>query len=357
MIIAALVLALPAPPGVAQEENGKDRVLQADPANDRFELALLSYREAGEQEDAERRKATYLAAIKQFDRFHAAFPNHPNAIKSWYYSAVCYQKVGNLKKFRGCLSKVVTTWEQGPLVGAAAYQLAHEHYKAGQYEKAAPLYQLTAREADNAEFRHRALYRRALCFEKLEARVETIAALRAVLLDEGSPFQEQSERVLAHYYKKDGQKEEALAHFINLVNSRDRKTKADATLQCALLARDLGKKEFARRYFEAILVTPGLEEWRGEAQLSLMSEASLAGEHQAYGALEQTEESTALFKELAEIAPDNMTAFEAGYLVLSREYKTGEDNLMPQAEKFLKRFEARHPGDARIHNARLMLAE
>lgn len=383
ILMAALVLVVP---GRSQNENpnAAAKPLQADPANDLFELALLSYREAGEQKDADRQKTTYMAATRQFNRFHTNFPAHANAIKSWYYSAICYQKVGNMKLFRGCLSKVVTTWKKGPLVGGAAYQLAQEHYQAKEYAKAAPLYEIAAKHTEDEKFRHRAVYSRALCFEKLEKRAETIVALKEVLVDKGSPFQPQAERVLAHYYKKAGQKEEALAHFIHLAESKDAKTKADAVLQCALLARDLEKKDFARRYFEAILVTPGLEEWRGEAQLSLMSEASLAGNHQAvvdffkkgdfpldndpksrrlqiaataYEALGQKEKSTALFKELAKIAPDAMTAFEAGYVVLSREYKTASRKLVKEAEEFLKRFEGEHPDDARIHNTRLMLAE
>ena len=40
-----------------------------------------------------------------------------------------------------------------------------------------------------------------------------------------SPFREAAERVLAHYYKKDGKKEEALAHFLHLTRSQDGKTR------------------------------------------------------------------------------------------------------------------------------------
>ncbi len=386
VIVAALAVVLMVAPAPAQKQAKPkaDQPLKADPANDLFQLALLAYREAVEQKNAERQKETYLAAVRQFDRFHTTFPKHSNALKSWYYSAVCYQKVGNLKGYRNCLSKVVTTWKEGPLVGAAAYQLAHEHYKARKYDEAEPLYQLSAEQTDNEDFRHKAVYSRALCFEKLEKRPESIAALKAVLADEGSPFREGAERVLAHHYKEDGKKEEALAHFINLISSPDVKTKADATLQCARLARELKKKESAKKYFEAILVTPGLEEWRDEAQLSLMSTASRAEEHQAvidyfnkgkfpldkapmaqrlqlaakaFEALGQKDRSTALLRELSKIAPNNMTAFEAGYVVISREYKTGGRELTKQADEFIKRFETKHPDDPRIHNARLMLAE
>ena len=364
--------------------NAGDQPLRADPANDLFQLALHSYREAGEVKNAQRKRETYLAAARQFDRFHSRFPAHSNAIKARYYKAICHQKVGNMRGFRESLAEVVSNHEKGSLVGAAAYQLAFEHYKGKDYGEAAPLFKIAASETDNEDYRHRALYSRALCFEKLGHPKETISALKAVLADAGSPFQTQSERVLAHYYAKADMEEEALAHFIALAKSTDRTTRADAVLQCAQISRKLGKKDFARKYFEEILVTPGLEQWRGEAQLSLMSEAALAGQPQkvvdyyrrgnyrldeealarrlqiaaeAYESLGDTEQSTALFKELAEIAPDSMTALEAGYLVLSRDYKTSSRNLVKQAREFLRRFEKEHANDPRIHNARLMLAE
>lgn len=376
--------------GPAQGQNegakpkGSEQPLLADPKNDLYLLALHSYREAGEVKDAKRKKETYLAAIRQFDRFHSKFPTHANAIKSWYYTAICHQKIGDAKNFRLCLSKVVSTGKKGALVGAAAYQLALDHYQAEEYAEAEPLFSITAAQTDNEQYRHRALYSRALCFEKLGKKKETIAALKAILADKGSPFQIQAERVLAHSYLKAEMDEEAFAHFRYLANSADAKTKADAVLQCAQLARKLGKKEFTGKYFELIFTTPGLEQWRGEAQLALMSEASLAKKPQvvieyykkgtfkldkdpsarrlqlaakSYEELGMKEQSTALFKELAKVAPNSMTAFEAGYVVLSREYTTKSTGLVKLADDFLKRFEKTHPDDPRIHNTRLMLAE
>ena len=361
-----------------------EQPLQTDPARDLFQLALYSYRDAGEAKNLERRKASYLAAARQFDRFHTRFPSHSNALKARYYKAICYQKTGNMKAFRDNLSEVITIHRKGALVGAAAYQLAIEHYQAEQYAEAEPLFQIAATQTDNADYRHRALYSRALCLEKLGKRNDTITALRAILADAGSPFRSQAERVLAYYYVQSGMEEEALAHFIHLAKSRDKKTRADAILQCAQIARSLDKKDLARKYLEEILVTPQLAQWHGESQLALMSEASLADRHQevisyyeqgnyplekeplsrrlqiaarSYEALGREKKATTLFRKLATIAPDNTTALEAGYLVLSRDYKTGNRNLIKQIGAFLQRFEKKNPDNPQIHNARLMLAE
>ncbi len=384
ILVPVLLLPISGPAAPEGDTPKDDAPLKADPANDLFELAQLTYHEALETKKPKQREETLRTAIRQFDRFRQAFPGHPRAIKSWYYSAVCYRKLGETSKFRSCLAAIVQGWKTGPLVGAAAYQLALEHYKAEQYDKAAPLFRRAAAEIDDESSRHRALYSLALCHEKLDRRPETIAALKKVLSDEGSPFREKAETVLAHYYKEDHRKEEALAHFIHLAKSDNRETRADAILQCALLARDLGKKEFARRYFESILTTPGLEKWRGEAQLALMSEASLDGNHErvleffkkgrfpldkdhqarrlqlaakALEALDRPAEAVPLYRELEKLSPESATGFEAAYAVLTRAHKDEQGDLARHAEQFLQRYQKDHPDDLRIHNARLMLAE
>ncbi len=358
--------------------------LKADPSKDLFELALQSYREAGETKNSQRRNDTYSAAARQFNRFSLRFKDHPDAIKAVYYRAICYQKLDKREDYLAGLDEVLTLKRTGVLVGAAAYQRALEHYKKEQYAEAEPLFQIAASESDEVTYRHRALYIRALCFEKLEKEKETVSSLKAILADAGSPYQPQAERVLAHHYLQEGMNEEALAHFIHLSESTDKKTRADAILQCAQLARQLGKRNFARKYFEEILITPELEQWHGESQLALMSEASLDARHgdvinyyeqgdyplkeeprgrrlqiaaTSYTALGAEKKSTALLRKLASISPDDLTALEASYLVLSREYRNNDEGHSRQLTAFLQRFAEKHESDPRIHNARLMLAE
>ena len=358
--------------------------LKADPSKDLFELALQSYREAGETTNLRRRNDTYSAAARQFNRFYLRFRDHPDAIKAVYYRAICYQKLDNREDYLTGLDEVLTLRRTGALVGAAAYQRALEHYKVEQYAEAEPLFEVAASESDEASYRHRALYIRALCFEKLEKKQKTVSALKAILADTGSPYQPNAERVLAHHYLQEGMNEEALAHFLHLSESTDIKTRADAILQCAQLARKLGKRNFARKYFEDILVTPELEQWHGESQLALMSEASLEARHKdvityyeqgdyplkkeprgrrlqiaakSYAALGEEQKSTALLRKLASISPDDLTALEASYLVLSREYRAKGEGHSQQIQAFLKRFGKKYENDPRIHNARLMLAE
>ena len=357
--------------------------LRVDPSKDLFELALQSYREAAEAAQPQRQNDAYRAAARQFERFHLKFKEHPDTLKAIYYGAICHQKLGNEEDYLAGLDAVLSLRRIGALAGAAAYQRALEHYKSAEYAEAAPLFLLAASETDEANYRHRALYNRALCLEKMEDK-DIGAALKAILADVGSPYQPQAERALAHHCLKMGRDDEALAHFVRLAGSDDRKTRADAILQCAQIARKLEKRDFSRKYFEEILVTPELEQWHGESQLALMSEASLEERHKdviayyergdyplqeeprgrrlqiaatSYAALGEEKKSTALLRKLASISPDNLTALEASYLVLSREYRAQGKGPLSQLTAFLRRFETTHADDPRIHNARLMLAE
>lgn len=358
--------------------------LQADPAADQFLVAQLAYQEALDTEDPKLRKANFDAALLQFSRFLRFHGKHKNALKAWYYSAVCYQKTNQEDAARRCLNAVVEDGRTGPLVGSAAYQLATHHYETKEWKIAEPLFATASTESDNAATRQLALYRRALCLQKLEKPTDTIAVLEQVLKDPASPFRDRAEIALAYYYKQYDRPADALTLFEKLTTHQDPTTRADATLQTALLARDLEKPDLARTYFEKILDTPGLEQWRGEAQLSLLSEASRAEDHarvialfqkgryklkkeqdvrrllmaiKSYEATGKKEETVALYRELEQLSPETKTGFEASYILLSRQYHSGAEDFSKRAELFLKRHGKEQADDPRTHNVRLMLGE
>jgi tetratricopeptide (TPR) repeat protein len=369
----------------AQDPAGEAaKPLKADPAADLYLVAQLAYQEAVETKDPALKKATYLAAVGQFSRFLQFHPDHAKALDAWYYSAVCYQKRGQDDAARRCLNAVVEDGKDGRLAGAAANQLARYHYGRKDWTKAASYYAVAARASEDPAIRRLSVYQRALCFQKLGETAATMKVLEEVLADPDSPYRARAEGALAHYYKKNGREKEALVLFERLAKSSKPETRAEATLQAALLARDLKQTALAESYFEKILTTPGLDEWRGEAQLVLMSSANKSKDHQrvvtlfkqgdfklkkdqqvarillviqAHKALGQEEESFALYRQLERLSPQSKTGFEAAYLLLSRSYNTGQKNFVVQAKQFLERYGKTHPDDARIHNARLMLAE
>ena len=380
VILAGEVVAqAPAPPPPKPA-----KPLKADPAADQFLVAQLAYQEAVDTKDPKLQRANFDAALVQFSRFLRFHPKHKNALNAWYYSAVCYQKTNQHNAARRCLDAVVEDGKTGPLVGSAAYQLATHHYGEKSYTEAEPLFALASTESNNQAVRRLALYRRALCLQKLERPKETIAVLELVLADPDSPFRDRAESALAYYYKQNDRPADALTIFEKLAKSKDAKTRADSILQAALLARDLDKKDLARTYFELILVTPGLEEWQGKSQLTLLSEASRAEDHErvialfekgkfplkkdqslrriliaikSYEATNRKDKTVALYKEIERISPGSKTAFEASFVLLSRQYHAGAKEFEQSALTFLNRYSKEHENEANTHGVRLMLAE
>ena len=384
LIVICCIVILPWGAAAKDPAGGPVKPLQADPAADLYLVAQMAYQEAVETKDPALKKATYSAAVGQFSRFLQFHPDHAKALEAWYYSAVCYQKLGKDDAARRCLNAVVEDGKNGRLAGAAANQLARYHYGRKEWAKAGPYYAVAARASEDPAIRRVALYQRALCFQKLGETAATMKVLEEVLADPESPYRSQAEGALAHYYKKNKRPKEALVLFERLAKSPKPETRAEATLQAALLARDLGQTTLAESYFEKILTTPGLDEWRGEAQLVLMSSASKSKDHkrvvtlfekgdfklkkdqqvtrillviQAHKALGLEEESMALYRQLEQLSPRSKTGFEAAYLLLSRSYNAGQKEFGGRAEQFLNRYGEEHADDARIHNARLMLAE
>lgn len=373
--LGAIAQQPPAPPAAP---------LVADPAADLFMAAQISYQEALDAKAPKMRAANFEAAVKQFSRFLQFHHGHKNTVQAWFYSASCYQNLGQQDAARRCLNAVVEDGKTGPLVGDAAFKLAKYHYEHKAPSKAEALYAIAAKEHSDLPARQFSLFRRALCFQKLGKINETMKVLETVAADPASPYREKAEVVLAYHYKDSTKLKPALILFEKLATSPDAKTRADATLQAALVARDLGDTARAESWFEKILVTPGLDQWRGEAQLALMSSASQSDKPrrvidlykrgrfkltrdqqasrirlaiQAYEALDERDATTALYQELADLDPGGKTAFEAAYILLARSYAASGKNFARSAREFLKRYGKKHADDARTHNARLMMAE
>lgn len=382
----ALLLAVAAAVLLPHRAESQDagEALKPDPAADMFLLAELSYQEALEAKDPAIQRANFDATLRQLGRFLETHGDHPDAARAWYYTAVCYQKTGREEDARQALQMVITAGKEGPLVATAAFQLANGHYDKGNHASAAPLFATAIAQTDNDGTRHLACYRRAICFQELGKTAETIAALERVLEDADSPFRPRAQVSLAHLYIRNERKPDALALFVQLAESDDRQTRADATLQSALLARELGQRDLAAGWFERILTTPGLEQYRGEAQLALMSGASQAENHprvvevfrrgkfrlrgdqearrlllaiRSLEALGKVEDTSPLYEELQRVAPGAQTAFEAAYVLLSRRYPAPGPDFAQETRTFLRKYAESHRDDPRVHNARLMLAE
>ncbi|MDQ8189642.1 tetratricopeptide repeat protein [Roseibacillus persicicus] len=365
----------PAPPEPAP--------LTADPARDLYEAAQLAYAEAKSAKQSDARKIAYESSLRTFERFRKAFPNDRRATEAQFYIASCYEKLGNKDQALSVYTSLANSGASGPLVEAAAQQVANTYYQNKNYEAAEPLFARLATVATKAETRHIALFQRALCLQHLDRTDDLKAALRAVVFDSGSPYQEKARAAISALYVKTGEKSRAYSNYKILAESKDAKVAADATLQSALLARELKKPE-SNQWFVRILQNPQLAEWHGKAQLTLMSQAYDAKDYpqiiklyergnyklprdqdaqriamaaEAYRLTGDGDTANELYARLSKVSTNKNQAFDAGYAVLTREYQKGQASFLKAGEDFLKKYEAAHNEDPRVDNVHLMLAE
>lgn len=367
--------------GIPGEEEAP---LTADPARDLFEAATLAYAEGAEAKDPQKQKIAYESSIRNFQRFVTSFPNDARVPRARFFIASCQEKLGNPDAAIASYLALARSDADGALAAAACQKVATTYYEAGNFEAAAEFFTKLSAIAPQAETRHYALYQRALCFQKLERNDELKEALRAVVFDDGSPFQDRARAAIAALYSKNGEKKRAYDNYRLLIDSKEPKIASEAILQSALLARELGDEETAAKGFQLILSTPGLSKWHGKARLTLMSSAfekqdydtvlALFGQNQAklpqdeeaqmlamaaesYRKTGREELANGLYARLSKVSPNQGQAFDAGYVVLTNQYQSGNQNFFQAGEDFLRKYEAAHNDDPRIDNVHLMLAE
>lgn len=358
--------------------------LKADPARDLFEAAQMAYAEGKNAKKSAARKVAYENSLRTFERFLKAFPHHQRSPEAKFYLASCYEKLGNTEQALATFTSLANSNATGPLVEAAAQQVANTYYKDKKYQQAEPQFARLAQVATKPEIRHLALFQRALCLQHLDRNDDLKAALRAVVFDEGSPYQEKARLAISSIYVTTGEKGRAYANYKILTESKDPKISSDAILQSALLARETGKTTEATAWFERILSTRELSQWHGKAQLTLISQAYEANDYprivalyergnyklprdqetqrlamaaESYRQTGNSDKADKLYERLSKVSTNKNQAFDAGYAVLTRQYKDGKSSFFKAGEDFLKRYEKDHNEDPRVDNVHLMLAE
>jgi tetratricopeptide (TPR) repeat protein len=371
----------PVPDSEAEQEPAP---LTADPARDLFEAAELAYAEARTATKEEKKKVAYESAVRTFQRFLKAFPENPRASKARFYLAVSQEKLGHSEEALASYAALVLSNAEGAFAEAACQKVATTYYENQKFDQAETFFGKLAQLASKPETRHYALYQRALCLQKLDRPEELKDALRAVVFDDGSPFSDKARAAIASLYQKDGDTQRAYANYQILANNADKKLAAEATLQSALMARELGKETEAAQWFRRILSTTALEKWHGRARLTLMSDAfqkkdyastlafyeegneklsekqeaqRIAMAAESYRRTGREEQADTLYARLAEISPDQGQAFDAAYAVLTKQYREDNASFFQAGLKFLQKYEKERNDDPRVDNVHLMLAE
>jgi tetratricopeptide (TPR) repeat protein len=366
---------------------GVDPTLAPDASNDLFLRGKNLYDSAQASTDLENRRDYFQRAAEILADYVTSFPNHPHAEAAWWYLGNSYYQGGQIDDGKRCFSTLLNRYGKGKWAAAAAYTLAADHYNKAEYAFAAPLFERYAANAAKAEETFRGSYFAGNCYRLLGRDREAVTAFKKVIGDPaGMLFAPQSKVALGHLALKTGKTNEALAYFEDVAAAPAApKVRGEAALQAALTASKLDRADLADRYLSLVLRTPGMEDFRADAQLALMdnlfakkeyaevvkvfrdSSFKAAGEKEAarlmiaaraYMRLKQPGEALGLFREVEKLVkPEADLAFHASYYRLLCFFQIEGRHLPDQVDAFLQLYQKSRPHDSRIHTALMMKAE
>ena len=385
--ILFLFLLLPAaaqqPPraGIVPED------LRADAGNDFFARGKNLYDTAQASVDFETRRDLYLRSADIFSEYINQFPNHANTEAAWWYLGSSFYQAGLIDDAKRCFSTLLNRYGKGKYAAAAAYTLAADHYNKREYAFAAPLFERFAANAAKPSDRPKGNLFAANCYRLLGREREAIAAYKRVIADpEGALFKDQAQIEVGKLTLKAGKLQEALELFRAVADSTAiAKQRGDAALHAGIAATKLGETALAEKYLRFVLDSPGMEEFRPDAQTALMEndyaqkdynavldifrKSTLKGEGEkeafrlmiaarAMMKLKRPAEASELFREVERLVkPENDLAFQASYYRLNCFFQIEGKHVVDQVDAFLQIYGKLHPEDTRIHTAMLMKAE
>jgi TolA-binding protein len=364
-----------------------DPALAPDTANDFFQRGKNLYDSAQTATDATSRQDLYQRAAGILSDYIVEFPNHPNTEMAWWYLGNSYYQSGHADDGKRCFSTLLNRYGKGKWAAAAAYTLAADHYNKAEYALAAPMFERYAANAAKPEERPRGNYFAGNCYRQLGRDRQAIASFKSVIQDPtGSAFAPQAKVALGHLALNAGKLLEALEQFEEVIAApHAAKIRGEAALQAALTATKLDRTDLAERYLALIMQTPGMEDFRVDAQTAMMgnyfakkeykdvisvfrrSTTKAAGDKEAarlmivarsYMRLNQPKEALGLFREVERLVkPETDIAFQASYYRLLCFFEIEGRHLPDQVDAFLQLYRKARPEDSRIHTALMMKAE
>ncbi len=387
ILLAAIAAIAPAqePPRARPAE---DPALRPDPGADFFQRGRNLYDSAQRATDPEQRELLFLRAAEIFSRYLNDFPNHENAEPAWWYLGNSYHQTGSTDEAKRCFNTLLNRYGTGPWAAAAAFTLGAEHYQNRQYALAAPLFERYAENASRPEERPRGHYFAGNSYRSLGRDREAVRAYRKAAEDEnGGIFAERSRVALGHLAVSAGEDKEALEWLEPVATDReiDPAVRGEAALHASLAAGRLERTDLADTYLKMIMQTPGMEEFRTDAQTALMnnqfaagryedvldtfrrSDTGAAGEKEAARLmiaarskmrLDKPSEALGLFREIERLVePEHDLAFQASYYRLLCFYQIEGRHVPDQVDAFIELYQGSRPDDRRIHTALIMKAE
>lgn len=364
-----------------------DPVLTADAGNDFFLRGKNLYDEARRATDLDNRRNTFLRAAQILNEYILAFPNHANTEMAWWYLGSSYYQAGQVDDAKRCFTTLINRYQKGQWAAGAARTLAADYYNNTEYAFAAPMFERFATMATKPEEKPYGYYYAGNSYRMIGRDREATGCYMKVIEDpNGTSFTGQAKVALGHLLLKSGKLLEAMARFEEVVAAPlAPKVRGEAALQAALTAIKLDKTDDADRFLNLILRTPGMEDFKTDAQTALMANLFAKKSYQqvvdlfrgsppspdpekragqlmiaarSHMRLKQPTEALTLFREVERLVkPESDVAFQASYYRLLCFFQIEGRHVPEQVDAFLQLYQKSRSADPRIHTALMMKAE
>jgi tetratricopeptide (TPR) repeat protein len=365
----------------------EDPALRADPGRDFYMRGQNAHDAAARATDLETRKLLYERASDILARYLTDFPNHENAERAWWYLGNSYYQSGHIEDAKRCFHTLLNRYGKGVWAGLAAFTLGRDHYEKGEFAFAAPMFERFAANAARPEEAPRGYFLAADCYRRLGRDREAAANYRKVTEHPaGALYAPQSKVQLGYLATKSGKLKEALDYFEEVVAGQHTAAiRGEAALQAAITATKLDQPDLSDRYLRTIMTSEGMEAFRPDAQIALMSNYFSKGEYreviqlyrrstlkaegereaqrlmlaaQSHYRLKESEQAHTLFREVeAMLPPENDLAFRASYYRLLCSFQIEGRHMIDQVDAFLHIYRRARPKDMHVHTALMIKAE
>ncbi|MES2995258.1 MAG: tetratricopeptide repeat protein [Verrucomicrobiota bacterium] len=384
----ALLFVSVLPLGAQPEAAPANPPLQVDAAADFFARARNVYDSAQAATDREAKRGLYDRSAELFTQYVGAYPNHSNTEMAWWYLGNSHYQTGRAHEAKRAFNMLINRYGDGKWAAAASYTLAADAYNKSDFATAAPLFDRYAARADKPAERARGNYLAGVSYQAISRDAQAIAAFQRVENDPAAgSSRDQAIVALGHYSLKSGKLQDALARFQQVAENEsvDPKVRGEAALHGSLTATKLGNTKLAGTMLDLILRTPGMEEFRPNAETSLMANLFAAKQYnkvveifksggaqgtgeeatartmiaaRSYMRLKQADQALTLFREVEKLAPPQSdTAFKAAYYRLLCFYQIEGKHVPEQVDAFLQLYRKSRGDDPRTQTALLMKAE
>lgn len=301
-------------------------------------------------------------AALEFEKFlQQTTPGMPHRDQALFRLGECERQSGDHFSSQKTYQQLLQEIPSGAMAAAAAYRLAEYYQSRKEIKSAMEAYAQAATLTTDPAIKNAARYNQGRCYEELGEEKKALTLFEEVSKEE-NPNRDNARVACAETQKKAGHSEEALLSYQAIAHDTSGTVKAEASVQAAILAHELGRNELSQQLFQqaASLLDGG--EWSGVASLGLMKLAYEAKDYkmalqkseqaiarcnlegraqalllaaQAHRQLGEFQKSLPLYDQVLREFPGTETAHEALFARLLALQSLHDPALLPQIEEAL----------------------